>query len=133
MTDDASLFGRGVGFPPRIGSDGRVAWSSGADNVRESIRVILTTEAGERVMRPDFGAGLRAFLFEPNVPATHQLIEETIVHSLRRWEPRVALAGARVEPDPADEQRANVSVRYTLVATGEAGGVELAVRLGGQG
>ncbi|NTV96894.1 MAG: TOBE domain-containing protein, partial [Thiobacillus sp.] len=40
----ARLFGRGISFPPRIGSDGRIAWSEGEQNVRESIRVILMTD-----------------------------------------------------------------------------------------
>ena len=66
------VFGRSVAFPPRVDVAGRVAFSEGEVNVRESIRLILMTEPGERVMRQDFGAGLGRFLFEPNTPATHQ-------------------------------------------------------------
>ena len=74
MTDEARLFGKGWAFPPRVGADGRVAWSTGRDNVRENIRVILSTEARERVMLPRFGAGLQRFLYEPNNVATRHAI-----------------------------------------------------------
>jgi uncharacterized protein len=127
----AALLGRGVSFPPRIGPDGRIARSDGDENVRESIRTILLTDPGERIMLPEFGAGLRAFLFEPNTPASHRLIEERIVQSLRRWEPRIAVADVLVAEDAHDPQQANVTVTYQLVATGGQGGVDLALRLEG--
>ena len=49
------VFGRGLSFPPRLGRDGGFAWSEGPENIREAIRVVLLTEAGERVRRPEFG------------------------------------------------------------------------------
>ena len=70
----ARLYGKGMAFPPRVGTDGGIAWSEGEDNIRESIRVILMTEPGERLRLPQFGAGLGRFLFEPNIVATHTLI-----------------------------------------------------------
>ena len=56
---DAQLIGRGVAFPPRVDAEGRLASSEGAQHVRESIRIILSTERRERVMFPEFGGGLR--------------------------------------------------------------------------
>src|SRR5258707_2829125 len=46
------------GFPPRVGPEGRIAWSAGEDNVRESIRIILMTDERERLRLPEFGGGL---------------------------------------------------------------------------
>jgi uncharacterized protein len=125
------LLGQGVSFPPRIGTDGRVAWSSGADSIRESIRVILMTDPGERLMLPAFGAGLRGFLFEPNIPATHRLIQERVDFTLGRWEPRIDVVRVVVDADPDDAQQANVTIDYKLVATEQRGQVGLAVRLAG--
>ena len=59
IADDAALFGRGIGFPPRLGPDGRIAVSSGAANVRESIRMILATDRRERLRLPQFGGDLQ--------------------------------------------------------------------------
>jgi phage baseplate assembly protein W len=72
--DKGRLFGRGISFPPRVGPDGRVVWSEGETNIRESIQVILLTEQNERLMLPDFGGGLGMFLFEPNAVATRRQI-----------------------------------------------------------
>jgi hypothetical protein len=129
--DEGKLFGRGISFPPRLGPDGRWAWSSGAENVRESIRVILLTQLDERLMRPDFGGGLQSLLFEPNTPSTHRLIQERITQALGRWEPRIRLDTVNVIADPADEQAVLVTIRYRLVATGTTDHVGLAVRLEG--
>jgi phage baseplate assembly protein W len=128
---EGRLLGQGISFPPRIGVDGRVAWSSGADSIRESIRVVLMTDPGERLMLPAFGAGLRGFLFEPNIPATHRLIQERVDFTLGRWEPRIDVVRVAVDADPDDAQQANVTIDYTLVATEERGQVGLAVRLAG--
>lgn len=116
--DDGRLYGRGVAFPPRIGPDGRMATSVAAQNIRESIQIILLTGQGERLMRPAFGAGLESFLFRPNTVATHRLIEERVRQALARWEPRIRVQEAAVAADPADPDAALVELRYRLVATG---------------
>jgi uncharacterized protein len=55
MSDTGRILGRGISFPPRVGPDGRVAWSEGDVNVREAIRIILLTEQRERLRLPAFG------------------------------------------------------------------------------
>ena len=52
-------------FPFSIGEQGG-AVSHRVDHVREQIEQVLFTNPGERVFRPEFGAGLRRLLFEPN-------------------------------------------------------------------
>ena len=125
------LIGRGISFPPRVGPDGRIAWSEGADNVRESIRVILTTELRQRLLLPDFGCGLNRFLFEPNTPATRQQVQDQISKALARWEPRIALEAVTVDPDPQDPYTAVASITYRLVATQTRERVQLSVTLKG--
>ena len=130
-TDAGRLFGRSIAFPPRLGPDGRWAFSEGEDNIRESIRIILTTEPGERLNLPEFGARLRGFLFSPNTPATRRLVRDEIETALRRWEPRISLTSVSVDPDEIDERTAIATVRYSLVATRAADQLQLSVSLGG--
>lgn len=129
MIDDGLLLGRGVHFPPMINGEGRWAFSSGAENIRQSIRIILQTQPLERLMLPEFGAGLKRMLFEPNSAATHKLIEETIDQALRRWEPRITLESVDVENDTENSQTAVVTIRYTLVATKKPEQMQLRVLL----
>lgn len=129
--DPGKIFGRGLGFPPRIGPDGRVAWSEGEANVRDCLRILLLTEPRERIRLPGFGGGLTRFLFEPNTPATRQRIRETIEDNIQRWEPRVQIETVAVDPDPADAQGAVATIAFRLIATQALERVTLALTLKG--
>jgi phage baseplate assembly protein W len=124
------LLGQGIAFPPRLGPDGRVAWSSGETNVREGMEVVLRTEPGERLRLADFGGGLRRYLFEPNATATRHEIAELVRSSLTDWEPRASVLGVEVDPDPDDPAAAVVTVAYRLVATRAEHRLALTVALG---
>ncbi len=123
------LYGKGIGFPPHLGPDGRIAWSEGVDNVREAIRIILLTDLGERLMLPDFGGNLGRFLFEPNTVTTRHLIADRITKALEQWEPRILVDSVTVELDPNDPQAAIATINYKLVATQVLERVSLSVTL----
>jgi uncharacterized protein len=130
MSNAGKILGRGISFPPRIGADGRVVWSEGETNVRESIRVILMTELNERMHLPEFGGGLNHFLFEPNTTTTRQLIRDRIMKSLAEWEGRISVSSVSVEPDSEDPQASIATIYYKLVATQVSERVSLTVTLG---
>jgi phage baseplate assembly protein W len=128
--DQGRLFGRGISFPPRVGRDGRIAWSEGEQNVREAIRVILMTEEQERLNLPSFGGSLGHYLFEPNTVATRHQIGDRITRALAAWEPRITVDSVDVVPDPQDAQGAIATITYRLVATQTRERVSLSVTLG---
>jgi phage baseplate assembly protein W len=130
MSDVGRILGRSMAFPPRVGADGRVAFSEGDTNIRESIEIVLRTAPGERLRMPDFGAGLERFLFEPNTTATRKQIQDRIARALRDWEPRVSVQEITVTEDPGDRQAAIATVIYRLVATQLTERVSLTVGLG---
>lgn len=127
--DTGALYGRGMAFPPRVGADGRIAWSQGADNVREGLRVLLLTQPGERVAMQRYGAGLQRFLFEPNTPGTRHAVREAIEQAITRWEPRVSLQSVVVDADADDERTAIATITVRMVATQVVERVTLAVTL----
>jgi Bacteriophage baseplate protein W len=129
--DPGTLFGRGIAFPPRIGPDGRMAWSEGEDNVREAIRILLLTRPGERLFVDGFGAGIDRALFEPNTVTTRRLLKDRITLTLQRWEPRIALEAVEVEADPNDPRAALATITYKLVATQARERIGVSVTLGG--
>jgi len=130
-TPAGALLGRGIAFPPRVTPDGRVAWSDGEANVRESIRIILLTDERERLRLPDFGGGLSRFLFEPNTATTRQLIRDRIERALAEWEPRIRVESVTVDPDANDLEAAVATITYRLIATSALERVSLRVTLGG--
>ena len=120
-----------MSFPPRIGPDGRIAWSEGEVNVREAIRIILLTERHERLRLPEFGGSLNNFLFEPNTVTTRHLIQDRITSELEKWEPRIKVDSVNVDQDEEDRQGAIATITYKLVATGIRERVSLNVTLAG--
>lgn len=88
--DDGGVFlGSGIAFPFRFGGDGRVTTSAYEAHVRESLLTVIRTRAGERVMRPEFGASLDDRLMVPMSPAAEALIRHEVEAAVRRFEPRV--------------------------------------------
>jgi len=129
--DGGRLYGRGMGFPPRVGEDGRIAWSEGETNIREAIQIILQTEEKERLRLPSFGGGLKRFLFEPNTVSTRFQIEDRITKALQAWEPRIDITSVSVDPDPKDRQAAVATIQYRLVATNVKDQLSVSVKLAG--
>jgi len=114
-----AFLGRGWRYPvhPR---EGDLEYAEGAENVRQSIWLILDTEPGERIMRPTFGCGLRRYLMKPNSSATRAMMQRDVALALATWEPRIVLSSVSVEPgeDPA---LVRVHVSYTHVRDGRPG------------
>jgi phage baseplate assembly protein W len=116
-TQEKPFLGAGWAFPPGLDADGRIRLVSMEEDVRQAILIIIQTELGERVMRPDFGAGLRAFVFEPVNVTTMQLIRTRIEEALIDWEPRIDINELRVETDKTERNTLEVNLLYTVRAT----------------
>ncbi|WP_035845062.1 GPW/gp25 family protein [Kitasatospora azatica] len=115
MTTD--LYGQGIAFPLRLGVLG-LARSAGVQRVEESIRLILGTQYGERVMRPTFGCNLRSLAFAPNNDSTANLARYYVQEGLTRWEPRIDLLTVEVANDlPRDALL--IDLTYRLRTTGD--------------
>ena len=130
MSVAGDLYGRGLSFPVRVGLDGRLAVSEGELNVRESLCVLLRTARSERVERPAYGAGLDQYLYGPNDLATLRLIQDEVQRAVAAYEPRVTLDDVRVMVNPDDPRAVDITVAYTLVATGVPGRVDTTLRTG---
>ncbi|MBK1699381.1 GPW/gp25 family protein [Thiococcus pfennigii] len=111
-----AFVGQGWGFPIHLDADGDIALAAQEENVRQAIRLILGTSPGERLMRPDFGSGLRALAFEPLSSATVAMARLRVEQALIRWEPRIDQIAVQVETDP-QQGRLLIEIRYRLRST----------------
>jgi phage baseplate assembly protein W len=126
----AGRAGLGWSFPPAPDArTGALDWQTGAALIRQSILLILDTEPGERVMRPDFGCGLRRYLMEPNSPATRASMAREIEASLRQWEPRIEVRAVDVATTD-DQATVLVSVDYTYMRDHSAAVLNVPFTLG---
>jgi uncharacterized protein len=111
------FLGKGWKFPLRIDGSGRIVLSQFEEDIREAIRIILLTALGERVMRPEFGAGLHDFVFETMSVTNIGAIQAAIQDALIEWEPRIELLSVNVEPDRGDVGRLLIDIDYRVRAT----------------
>lgn len=86
-----------AGFPDAPARAG-LGWLGGMELIRQSVRTILDTEPGERIMVPGFGCGLRRYLMAPNTLATRTAMAADIRDALQAWEPRIQLTEVTVAP-----------------------------------
>lgn len=104
---------RDLDFPYQIDRRGRTATTSREDHIRDLIEQVLLTAPGERVMRPTFGSGLLALVFEPNSTAlaatTQALVHGALQENLSHL---IAVQGVEVIND---EGALRVDVRYTML------------------
>jgi phage baseplate assembly protein W len=117
--DDPSskaFLGRGWSFPVRPDAAGAITMAAYEEDVRQAILIILRTNPGERVMRPDFGAGLDALVFEPIGATTTALVKHRVEQALILWEPRIDNIGVEVEAT-SKEGRLDIGIRYRVRAT----------------
>ena len=102
-----AFLGSGWRFPISIDPGGEVALVDGEECVEQSVRMILDTRLGERAMRPDFGAGLEALVYEPASAATAALVCHRVEQALIRFEPRIDVIAVRAGPPTDGRLRAD--------------------------
>jgi phage baseplate assembly protein W len=117
-TPDAKAFlGRGLAFPVAVDpATGAILLAEYEEDIRQAIRIILDTDPGERVMRPDFGAGLRALVFEPINTHTLALARHRVEQALILWEPRIDSVTVKVDAQP-EQGLMTIEVRYRVRTT----------------
>ena len=97
-----------------VDPDGRMSWTQDDQSVREVMLNILLTRPGERLQRPDFGAGLLNFTHQPNNETTRNLIAGVVRKSLERWETRVIVEAVEVAPSPTSLADVHINIRYRM-------------------
>ncbi|MCX8017225.1 MAG: GPW/gp25 family protein [Rhodocyclaceae bacterium] len=63
----------------------------GIDHLKQSIRDILTTRIGTRVMRREYGSRVPDLVDRPITPALAAELYAAVAEALDAWEPRFAL------------------------------------------
>jgi len=110
------FYGSGITYPMQSSTSGSIRESTGIQKIEESIRIILGTQYGERLMRPDFGSNLKSLVFAPNNAATANLARYYVEEGLRRWELRIELIEVLVENDNLHGMLL-IEIHYRLRAT----------------
>lgn len=81
------------------------------DSVKESIRNLVMTDRGERLMQPNLGGSIREMLFENITPVTIKTIENRIIETIELYEPRCELIDVTVKSN-IDENSVFVTIQF---------------------
>jgi phage baseplate assembly protein W len=86
----------GMPYPITRHPLGLLRTQRGVAQIKSDLLALLLTEPGERVMLPSFGTPLKRFMFEPNDPSLLDNVRNTIIESIRSWEPRIQVTDIQV-------------------------------------
>lgn len=116
---DPGIVGRGFRFPMGVDHRGSLALTSGPEDLDCSVRVVLATAPGERVMRPEFGCRIWDLMFEPVNANTVGLMAQAVRDALAQWEPRIEVQEVAVVPDPDNSALVRINVAYLARTTND--------------
>lgn len=108
------FLGTGIMGPMTLSEGRGIALSHAEKDIEQSVRLILSTRPGERVMRPTFGCRIHEYVFFPNNSATHVKIRDAVSEALEQNEPRLQDVEVEVNGDPQEIDRLNVRVKYKI-------------------
>lgn len=83
------------------------------DSVKESIKNLILTDRGERLMQPDLGGDITAMLFENMTPGTLKLIEDKVRTTIQLYEPRCELINVTASSN-IDDNKVHVSITFYI-------------------
>ena len=81
--------------------------------VRQNLKMLILTNPGERVMEPDFGAGISRFLFSNHNSGVQSRIQRAIMDQVELYMPVVKIIGINLSQDP-DNNYITVSIKYSI-------------------
>lgn len=84
----------------------------GIDHLRQSLRDILTTPVGTRVMRRDYGSRLYQLVDAPLNRSTMLQLYAATAEAIKRWEPRLQLTSVRIASSEAGSVELDLTGNY---------------------
>tara|TARA_Y100000592_G_C5440492_1_gene303104 strand:+ start:1061 stop:1429 length:369 start_codon:yes stop_codon:yes gene_type:complete len=82
--------------------------------IKQNFKMLLLTEQGERVMEPDFGVGLKSFLFENYTQSTFAKIERRILDQSSIYMPVVNIQEIIFDTVPSNENALLIKIKYSI-------------------
>lgn len=113
-----NFLGQGWSFPPAFRSGSySIEMVEMAEDIRQSLFLLLSTSPGERFMRPDYGCNLMDLVFTPLTPHTRNQIVDLVKMAILRYEPRISLEHIQLEQAEDNLGLIHIQVEYTIRKT----------------
>ncbi len=112
--EHAGILGRGWAFPVVFDKDEGAVMVEDAQDIHESLQILLSTQPGERLLRPNYGCDLQSFVFENISGDLIAKLTTQITDSILRYEKRIQLSAVEIGQDPNERDCLQIHVCYRL-------------------
>lgn len=114
---DTHFLGSGWGFPIHTNQRGGIRLDAAEEKIRQSIRIILGTAKGERVMHPDFGCDIHNYAFSTVNASTLTLMTSAVREALVYHEPRIEVLDVTAATARLGQGVLDLKIDYRVRAT----------------
>jgi phage baseplate assembly protein W len=117
---DKAFLGIGWSFPPEFHKRADalgVKMVAEEDDIGESLRILLSTNPGERVMQPSYGCGLKAMVFAAINERTITELKDIIERAVLFFESRITLEDIDVNTEDALDGILKIQLNYSVRKT----------------
>ena len=87
---------------------------SDTNSIASALKNLLLTAHYEKPFAPQYGCGIRYYLFEQISMITGNIIQKEIEQTISNYEPRINLQQVLVQPNP-DESRYDITIVFFMV------------------
>ncbi len=112
-----SFLGRGWNFPPTFIKGLGVEMLDGEDDIQSSLKILLSTRIGERIMEPEFGCNTNAMIFEIMNTGFQTFMQKQIQEAILLYEPRIDLKNVDLITQNEVDGLLLISVDYVVKTT----------------
>jgi uncharacterized protein len=118
MEAKKSFLGVGWSFPPTFHKDPcQVAMVADEEDIEQSLKILLSTRHGERVLQPEYGCNLDVLLFEPINTSLITFVKDLIEKAVLYHEPRIDLKKIEIVTDQVLEGILLIELEYVVRTT----------------
>ena len=87
-----------------------------AEQIKYNVINYFLTSKGERIFNPSFGSNIRGYLFEPNDPASLEILKKSIEDDMALVFPMVGLKEVKTSADP-DYYSITIQIFYSVFSS----------------
>lgn len=85
------------------------------ENIKQNFKNLILTSPGERIMIPNFGVGIKHYLFELRKEVVFNQIKSDIEDQVDRWMPFIKIDDISLyESSQKDETKLSLYIRYSI-------------------
>jgi|TARA_R110002074_G_scaffold238551_1_gene410453 phage baseplate assembly protein W len=98
----------------RDSNDGFVMNKKFTTLVRQNLKMLILTVPGERIMDPEFGVGLKTYLFQNFHEGTLAEIDAKVREQVAKYLPVVSIIGLSFDQSRIDTNQLGIAIKFTI-------------------